>query len=487
MAGMRMPGARSDQRGRRSLRSTIRLFVLALVGLLLLETTATGVASIVVSRAQRELENHLVPAQQWSQQLYRAFVDEETGQRGYLLTGAERFLQPYAAGQRQVASLEPRLRAAVTDARFQSVLAAAVAAGTRWQRQAAAPEIAARRGGPIAPARLLAMASLGKRLFDRLRTRLDAMSDLANALGSAELRVITAAQRAANIVSIAVVALTVLVAVTAPLILRRVLDRPLEQLMDELQAASNDNQHPVAAANAPLELDVIAGAAEQMRAALVRNSAELVDAERRLTLLDERDRLAADLHDHTIQQVFALGLALTNTASRAGPEVRAQLETAIDATDQIIRKLRGIIFEISHEARIREDVQAAARVLIRDASRALGFEPELKISGPVDDVTNPDVGEAAVAVLREMLSNVARHADATKVTVWLSAADGEFSVQVHDNGVGIGSSPATGNGLANLQRRADRFGGQASAVQTEPTGTIATWRVPISRGSDTPS
>lgn len=455
----------------------VRWLVLGLVALLVAEAIATGLARAAVSRSQHELGSHLVPAQQWTQQLYRAFVDQETGQRGFLLTGDGRFLQPYSTGQAQAARLTRRLRSAVTDAPFQAALAAAALAGKRWQARAAEPEIAARRAGPIGSARLLGMALLGKHLFDQVRVRLDAVSKRADTLAAEQLDDITEAQRAANIVTIVVVVLALLVAVVAPLLLRRTLNRPLGALMRDMAAASADGHDSPIAASGPMELRVLAQAAEKMRSALVGSTRRAVEAERGLTLLDERDRMAADLHDHTIQQVFALGLTLSSAASKAPPAVQSSLQPLIDDTDQIIRQLRGIIFNIGHAA-ASHDLTVVAEKLTREATRALGFEPQFEASAQAN-YARPDVQEAAVAVLREMLSNVARHANATRAEVALSVRDGQLVVQVRDNGIGITTSAPHGNGLGNLHDRATRLGGHASVEPAQPAGTTATWRVPI--------
>jgi signal transduction histidine kinase len=228
----------------------------------------------------------------------------------------------------------------------------------------------------------------------------------------------------------------------------------------------------------PKELQAIAIAAEKMRAGLVRNAVDLVEAERRLTLVAERDRVAADLHDHTIQQIFGMGLALSATAGRAAPEVRADLERLIDDSDQIIRKLRRIILDIRHTDD-GDNLRAAASILTREAGRALGFDPDFEVSGPVD-VVSREAREAVLAVLREMLSNVARHASATRATVRLAVTGRELVVQVRDDGVGISTASVRGHGLANLEARAARFGGEFSVEPATPTGTIATWRVPMS-------
>jgi signal transduction histidine kinase len=268
------------------------------------------------------------------------------------------------------------------------------------------------------------------------------------------------------------------VAFAAPLRLRRVLDRPLSRLMDELETVSNDNQAATITPHGPEELQAIAAAAEKMRAALVRNAVDLVDAERRLTLVAERDRVAADLHDHTIQQIFGMGLALSAAASRAAPAVRADLERLIDDSDKIIRKLRRIILDIRHTDEA-DNLRSAASILTREAGRALGFDPDFEVSGPVE-VTNGDLREAVLASLREMLSNVARHAHATRATVRLSASDGQLTVEVRDDGIGIASASIRGNGLTNLEDRAARFGGGFSIRPAEPTGTAARWYVPMS-------
>jgi signal transduction histidine kinase len=475
---MARPSALTNAGGRSSLRSVVRLLVLGLVALVLVEAVATAVVRVVVSNAQRDLSDHIRPAQQASSQLYRAFVDQETGQRGFLLTGQGSFLQPYEAGQRQVAVLESRLRGALHDRRYQSAIAAAVAAGDRWRRQAAEPEIAARRAGLIRPAQALAMALLGKKLFDQLRQRLDAVTARADALARAKLNVMHSAQQAAGIVSIIAVVLALAVALAAPLILRRVLDRPLRRLMGQLQAVSDDSEAATITPEGPGELQAIAAAAEKMRAALVRNAIDLVDVERRLTVVAERDRISAELHDHTIQQIYGMGLALTAMASRADPTVRADLERLTSESDEIIRKLRRIILDIRDTDDV-DNLRVAASIMTREAGWALGFHPAFEVRGLVE-VPNREVREAALAALREMLTNVARHAHASHATVRLAMTDGQLAVEVHDDGVGMTATSVRGNGLTDLADQAARFGGGFSIEPAKPTGTAASWRVPIS-------
>lgn len=470
--------ALGQEHGRSSLRSVVRRLVFGLVTLVMIAAAAAGIARVVVTHAQSDLSGHIRPAQLGSWQLYQAFVDQETGQRGFLLTGQDRFLSPYQAGQRQVAVLESRLRAAVSDRRYQSALTVAVAAGDRWRRQAAEPEIAARRAGPIPAAKLLPMALLGKKLFDQVRDGLNAVTFRANALARKELGVIHSAQQVAAIVSIAIVVLALVVAVAAPLILRRVLDRPLSELMGQLEAVSHDNNAGTITPRGPLELQAIAAAAETMRAALVRNGVDLVDAERRLAVVAERDRMAAELHDHTIQQIFGMGLALSATASRAAPGVRADLERLIGDSDEIIGKLRRIILDIK-DTDDTQSLRAAASILTREAGWGLGFDPDFQVSGPLQ-VASREVREDALVVLREMLSNVARHAHARRATVRLSVTGGELTVEVQDDGVGIAPAPVHGHGLTDLEDRATRLGGEFLIEPAQPVGTTARWRVPVS-------
>jgi signal transduction histidine kinase len=114
----------------------------------------------------------------------------------------------------------------------------------------------------------------------------------------------------------------------------------------------------------------------------------------------------------------------------------------------------------------------------------LGFEPLLRLDGPLDDTVNEDIARHLLAALREALSNAIRHAQATRVEVTIAVADGEVVAEVRDNGVGPGPADRPGgHGLANLMQRATSHGGTVSiAAGPDGRGSVLTWRVPLSRG-----
>ncbi|GAA0571842.1 GAF domain-containing sensor histidine kinase [Paractinoplanes ferrugineus] len=234
------------------------------------------------------------------------------------------------------------------------------------------------------------------------------------------------------------------------------------------------------------DLELTAAFANQASVAL-----ELAEArmERdRMTLLDERDRIAADLHDHIIQRLFAAGLTLQAVAARMGghPAI-PRITGVIDELDDTIAQIRTTIFAIQQTATATpEGLRARVLGLVTESAAILGFPPALRFSGPVDtlmaDATDPGgLADDLSAVLRESLSNVARHAHAGRVEVEVAVHAGpeiRLSVRVSDNGIGTGTGTRR-SGLANLRQRAERRGGSFTLTSNTPSGTCVEWSVPV--------
>jgi signal transduction histidine kinase len=213
-------------------------------------------------------------------------------------------------------------------------------------------------------------------------------------------------------------------------------------------------------------------------AALALELAEARAEQQRAAMLDERDRIAADLHDQVIQRLFAAGLSLQSVAMSLGTgrEKDRILDTVADL-DATIGQLRTTIFEL-HEVPRSGSGGLRARLLdvASHTAKALGFDPAVRFEGPVDTVPS-DVGEDLVAVLREELANVARHAGATAAAVDLVVRPGELRLTVRDDGVGVGSTVRR-SGLANMQHRAERHGGSVDVAPRDTGGTTVRWTVP---------
>jgi signal transduction histidine kinase len=199
-----------------------------------------------------------------------------------------------------------------------------------------------------------------------------------------------------------------------------------------------------------------------------------------VALLDERERIARDLHDDVIQRVFAAGLSLQSTAQLSRePHVVERLMQTIDDLDVTIRQVRSAIFQL-HQSHISEtSVRADIMAVCSESSRALGFNPVCVINGPVEPAVSGAVAGHLVLTLREALSNVARHAHAGKVDVAVCVADSVLTLEVIDDGAGILDNHSPGSGIDNMTNRARNLGGTLSLSAPPEGGTRVLWAVPL--------
>jgi len=227
--------------------------------------------------------------------------------------------------------------------------------------------------------------------------------------------------------------------------------------------------------------------ADQAALALDRLQA-LID-QRELALVTDRERIARDLHDLVIQRLFATGLQLQGIRAKAAlPAVQERLDHAVSDLDTTIRDIRSTIFELQQPDGL--SLRHEAQQLVSEYRTVLGFPPVLRTRGPIDTVTDGSNIEHLLAVLREALSNVARHAGATstivEIAVELEAAPAQLVLEVTDDGRGLPSSVLE-SGLRNVRRRAEQLGGTVSLSANEPQGTVLEWRVPLSQDASVSS
>lgn len=460
----------------RSMRFLVTALVATLVLLLLVSSGASLWARVRVANTQSALDHRWLRVQAATLSLESAYVDQETGERGFLLTGNSTFLEPYTKSQPKVRELEARLRKLLEpDRQGTALLEGVISAHTTWLRQSAEPEIAARRVGPIPQPQLDAAARTGKQRFDDLRAQLLLLSDRTDVLVSDSLQSFTSAQVLADVVAAVTVALAVLAALIAFPIARRLLTRPLDHLLGQLGTVAGGDYGQAIEPQGATELQAMAESAEQMRRSLLRHSRDLVAAQRALTLQSERDRLAADLHDRSIQRLFALGLSLSALAKRH-PEAAPRILPLIEDTDAGIRELRAVIFDLTHDE--GTNLRLGIDQVLQDASHVLGFLPDLELRGPVTQVVDEKLTQEVLAALREALGNVARHARASRVEV-LATAEGDWlRLEVSDDGAGPSSTPS-GHDLRDMEARAAGLGGSVALHRRPEGGTTLEWRVPL--------
>jgi signal transduction histidine kinase len=214
-----------------------------------------------------------------------------------------------------------------------------------------------------------------------------------------------------------------------------------------------------------------------VQVALVLDQAQREEDRQMLALLEDRDRIARDLHDLVIQRLFAVGLQLQGAIRLAvRPQVTERLQSAVTELDATIRDIRATIFELQHRPG-QSSLRADLRQLAASYAPTLGFSPVVQFSGPLDNAVDDDLQIQVLAVLRETLSNVARHARASSVLVEVQAGD-ELLVRVVDDGVGI-PPEISESGLRNMRTRAQARGGSLTMRNREPHGTVVEWRVPL--------
>ncbi len=218
-------------------------------------------------------------------------------------------------------------------------------------------------------------------------------------------------------------------------------------------------------------------------AGIAIENARLHSRVQEVAVYEERDRLARDLHDTVIQRLFAIGLSLQSLAGNPSASgISDRLQRTISDVDETIRQVRTSIFELGSQ-QLDRGIRASVLTLLEELEPIVGFGVHASFEGPVDTAVPDTVSEHLLATLREAITNIGRHARATRATVAITVGDGHCLLQVVDDGGGIDQSPSGGGGLGlgNLRRRAEKLHGTFDFTSPEGGGTVLTWRVPLAQ------
>jgi signal transduction histidine kinase len=225
------------------------------------------------------------------------------------------------------------------------------------------------------------------------------------------------------------------------------------------------------------DLELVDGFVSQAGLAL-----ELADARtdhHQVTVLEDRARIARELQDQVVQRLFAAGLTLQGAAGMVGDaDLRGRLHGAVDALDDSIRTIRSSIFQLEGLALPGDSVRSRAMRVVEELTPVLGFPPLLTFEGPLDTMVDESLGIDVEAVLRESLTNTARHARASAVTVELVTHGMSLTLTVADDGLGLRSAGRR-SGLANLRVRATRRGGGLDLGRAPAGGLLLRWHIPL--------
>ena len=224
-----------------------------------------------------------------------------------------------------------------------------------------------------------------------------------------------------------------------------------------------------------IDLDVTESFANQAALAL-----ELADGradQQRLTMLEDRDRIARDLHDHVIQRLFAAGLSIQTASSLVtNSDANTRLQRTVNDLDETIKQIRTSIFQL-HDAAEASSLRSSVLKVVEQAAEVFGFAPRVKFNGPLDTAVQQELVDDAEAVVREALTNSAKYAHATEVDVEVSTDLTNLVITISDNGAGMANARRR-SGIANLRTRAERRAGSLVITKRPSGGTELRWSVP---------
>ncbi|MBF6260688.1 GAF domain-containing sensor histidine kinase [Nocardia farcinica] len=215
------------------------------------------------------------------------------------------------------------------------------------------------------------------------------------------------------------------------------------------------------------------------QAALALQMAATQRRMRELDVVSERDRIARDLHDHVIQRLFAVGLSLQSTVSRArAPEIKTRLMDTVNDVQSIVQEIRHSIFDLhSSSAAEAPALRKRLHAVLAEMTEETDLRTSIRLSGPVS-VLAPAMFDDVEAVLREAVSNVVRHAKASSLSVRLTIRD-DVELEIVDNGIGLPEDLPRRSGLANMAARTEKAGGAFRAERGRDGGTVIHWSVPL--------
>ncbi|GAA5160598.1 MULTISPECIES: sensor histidine kinase [Amycolatopsis] len=448
---------------------TLRWRVHALVGgllLLLLVTAAATTASwLYATSLGAHVRTSLRPAQQAVAALSKDHVDMETGVRGFLLTGDEQFLAPYDSGLADRDRREASLRALLSfDEPSLRLVDEVAAASDAWLDRSIRPAVAAVRAGPVDQQTIRQLSLHGKADFDVLGARLAALQSHIDELTAAGLQQSVGAQNRATVVTGVCAALALVLGAVTVLLLRTSLDAPLRRLLAQVRGVADGDLDQRVDGSGPQEVAELGAAVEGMRVRIRGEIGRAGEAAAQVVRLEETDRIARELGDTVLKNLFGLGLTLQSASARF-PVAQPVFTRAIADLDQAINQLRSALY--GHlPSPDRPSLGLAVQALVGELESGAGVVPELELSGDLDRELPDEVVTEALEVLHEALGAFVGHDG--PVRIGLARTDGYLTLHVS------GPAPGTPEGLRTLRERArDQL-----EIAYEGDRVIIDWEVP---------
>jgi len=259
--------------------------------------------------------------------------------------------------------------------------------------------------------------------------------------------------------------------------------RRMGEGLDLMAQRRDGTMFPVDIALSPVVVDGAEYIVASLRdvSALVEARADLESSRAQLAIMDDRQRIARDLHDTVIQDIFAAGLGLqAMNATVEDDKLSKRISSSVEQLDAAIARLRRVIFDL--RARSGQDVDWHVRRVVSHSIAETDIEASIEVDGQVE-VLSARAVEHLIATLREAVANVVRHADAKHMAVEVAVEDGRCALLVRDDGRGIDGKPGVGFGLDNMANRAEALGGGFSFDPADDGGSVVSWWVPVAAKS----
>jgi signal transduction histidine kinase len=225
--------------------------------------------------------------------------------------------------------------------------------------------------------------------------------------------------------------------------------------------------------------DLILAAFFGIQTAVTLELADARDIVQREARVEDRDRIAGDLHDHVIKELFALGMGLQGLASVTKRQEHVErINDYVGSLDSVVNTIRTTIFQIQRGRLGAGGLQARILSVAGEQAAQLGYSPQIHFAGPLDLTLHASLADDILAVTREGLSNCTRHAQATLVEISLMLTQSVVTLEISDNGHGIGTATRS-SGLTNMRRLAEQRGGSFAVAASDAGGTVLTWTASI--------
>jgi signal transduction histidine kinase len=402
-----------------------------------------GTLTVSITRASDQsrvsLADSLQPAQTAVDGLTKSLLEQQSGVRGYELTGQTTFLAPYTGGLITTLGLFRQLQTELNGHKqAMSALGVAMAAADYWNAKAAEPGVVARRAGTATPTEILNNGLLGQFLFAIVQARMVAL----NTAVSAEVTNLTAEVNNdnghLNLIALVTLCLAILLALGLFVALRMGITRPLDVLGKSVGAAGAGDLERAIPVVGPPELAHLASAVEQMRLRLLDQAKENLHRSLIVAQDDERRRIAQDIHDDSVQALTVVSLRLQRLArGLSDPQQLKMIHAAEVAASDAIGRLRHLMFELHPPGLERDGIAAALRVYLGETLESAGIEWDLESS--LSEEPSRAIQVVTYRLVRESVVNIVKHANANRVRVTLAPRRGGIATTVVDDGVGFDS------------------------------------------------